>query len=96
MDRVLYSNIRGLHANLNELAVSGSGYDVLVCAESKVSNRRHLSELCIPSFGCPQQRLRNSTPGAQGRALYGREEFLLFRGQQVGVFLPRVLCVKKR
>ena len=35
--RVLYSNIRGLHATLYELAVAGSDYDCLVCAESKVS-----------------------------------------------------------
>ena len=28
--RVLYSNIRGLHANFDELAVAGSAYDVLV------------------------------------------------------------------
>ena len=33
----------------------------LSCAKSKVSDRRHLSELRIPGFGCPQQRLRNST-----------------------------------
>ena len=89
--RVLYSNIRGLHANLDELAVAGSDYDVLVCAESKVSDRRHLSELRIPGFGCPQQRLRNSTPGAQGMALYVRDGFLPV--EQVGVFSPRVLCV---
>ena len=43
--QVLYSNIRGLHANLDELDVAGSDYDVLVCTESKVSDRRHLSEL---------------------------------------------------
>ena len=66
---VLYSNIRGLHANLNELAVAGSNYDVLVCAESKVSDRRHLSEIRIPGFGNPQQRQRNSTTGAEGMAL---------------------------
>ena len=63
------SNTRGLPANLDELAVVGSGYDVLECAESIVSDRCHLSELCIPGFGCPQRRLRNSTPGAQGMAL---------------------------
>ena len=40
--RVLYYNIRRLHANLDELAVAGSDYDVLVCAKSKVSDRRHL------------------------------------------------------
>ena len=34
--RFLYSNIRGLHVNLDELTVAGSDYDVLVCAESKV------------------------------------------------------------
>ena len=74
-----YSNIRGLRANLDTLAVAGSGYAVLVCAESKVSDRHHLSEPCIPGFGCPQQRLRNSTPVAQGMALYVREGFRSFR-----------------
>ena len=70
--RVLYSNIRGLHANLDELAVAASDY-VLVCAESNDSDRRHLSELSIPGIGCLQQRLTNSTPGVQGMALYVRE-----------------------
>ena len=32
---VLCSNIRGLHANLDELAATGSDYDVLVCAEPR-------------------------------------------------------------
>ena len=41
--RVLYSNIHGLHSNLDKLAVAESDYDVFVCAESKVSDRRHLS-----------------------------------------------------
>ena len=71
--RVLYSNIRGLHASLDELAVAGSDYDVFVCAESKVSNCRHLSELRIPGFDCPQQRLWNSTPGAESMAFYVME-----------------------
>ena len=48
--RVLYSNIHGLHANLDELAVARSDYDVLVCAQSKISDRRLLSELRIPSW----------------------------------------------
>ena len=64
MVRVLCSNIRGLHVNLDELAVAQSDYDVLVCAECNVSDRLPLSELRIPGFGYPQQRLRNSTPGA--------------------------------
>ena len=53
MVRVLYSNIRGLHANLDELAAAKSDYVVLACAESRVSDRRHLSEIRIPGFGCP-------------------------------------------
>ena len=35
---VLYSNIRLLHANLEEVAVAGSDYDVLFCVESKISD----------------------------------------------------------
>ena len=50
--QVLYSNISGLHANLDELAVAGSDY-VLVCDESTVCDRCNLSGLCIPGFGCP-------------------------------------------
>ena len=76
--QVLYFNIYDLCANLDELAVAGSDYDVLVCVESKVSDRHHLSELCIPGFGCPQQRLRNSTPGAQDMVLFVREGFHSF------------------
>ena len=53
--------------------------DVLVCAESKVSDPRHLSELRVSGFGCPQQILRNSAPGAQGLALYVRVGFCSFR-----------------
>ena len=57
-----------MFANLDELAVAGSVYYVLVCAESKVSDRSHPTELCIPGFGCSQQRFRNSAPGAQSMA----------------------------
>ena len=41
--QLLNSDICGLRANLDELAVAGSDYDVLVCAESKVSDRHLLS-----------------------------------------------------
>ena len=71
--RVLYSNIRGLRANLDELAVAGSDYDVLVCAESKASDSRHLSELCILGLGCSQQRLRSSTSGGVWLCMLGKD-----------------------
>ena len=44
---VLFSNIPSLHANLDELAVAGSDYDVLLCAESKVSDRAAISQSCV-------------------------------------------------
>ena len=39
------------------------------------SDRRHLSELHIPGFGWPVQRLQKSSPGAQGMALCVNEGF---------------------
>ena len=78
--RVLQSNSRGLRANLDESAVAGSDYCVLVCAESKVSDLRHLLELRVHGFDCPHRGC--GTPllhGAQGMALYVREVFLFFR-----------------
>ena len=69
-----------------------SDYVVLVCAESKVSDRRHLSELLIPGFGCPQQRLRNSTPGAQGLALFVREGFRSFSRASWSVLATSLVC----
>ena len=79
--RVPYSDIRGRRVNLDVLSMAGSDCNVLVCTESKVTDRSHHSELRIPGFGCPQQRLRNSTPtmpmGAM--ALYVTEGFRYFR-----------------
>ena len=76
---ILYANIRGLFANLNELTVASAEFDVLVCSETLVSNRRHLSELRIPGFLGPQQKLRGSIPDALGLAVYVREGCKVFR-----------------
>ena len=96
---VLYSNIRVLHANLDELAVAGSDYDVFFVLSLKSDwDRRHLSELCIPGFGCPQQRLRNSTPGAKGMALYVMEGFPSIRQRKLEWFCHEscVFCICSR
>ena len=53
--RVLYFHLRGLHSNLDELAVAGLDYDVLVCVESKVSDLQHLSEIHDAGYGCPNR-----------------------------------------
>ena len=65
---ILYSSIRGLHANLDELAVAGSDYNVWVYAESEVYDLCHLSELHIPGFGCPC-RIRNPTKDLNSKSL---------------------------
>ena len=69
--------------------MAGSDYDISVCAASKVSDRRHLSELHIPDFCCrprrqpplthSPRRLINSTPGVQGVAHNVMEGFRSFR-----------------
>ena len=74
-----YSNIRGHRVNLDELAVAGLDYDVLVCDESNISDRSHISVLRIAGFGCPEPKLRNSSPGASGMDLSVREGFRSFR-----------------
>jgi len=63
--RILYANIRGLAANLDELTVTSVDFDVLCLSETLVSDRRHPSELHISGFNGPQQRLA-VTGGSRG------------------------------
>ena len=58
----------------------------MVCAETKDSDRRHLSELRVPGFGCPQlteaEEFHSWCPGVgipPSHALYMRERFRAFR-----------------
>ena len=37
----VYSNVRGLSKNLSDVTVSSSQYDLLLCSETLVSDRRH-------------------------------------------------------
>ena len=53
---VLYASIRGLRANLDELAIVGRRLEVLFLAETLVSDRRHPAELRILGFIAPQQK----------------------------------------
>ena len=70
--RVLYSNIRGLHGNLQDLIVACKGFDILLCSETLVSNFRHIAELSIPGFKRPILLKRNEISRAQGVAVYIR------------------------
>ena len=77
--RMLYSNIRGLNANLNDLIGISRQYDILFCSETLVSNFRHSSELQIPGFKKPILFRRNAIQGAQGMATYIRKDFAASR-----------------
>ena len=56
--QLLYSNIRGLHGNLNDLIATSKQYDILFCSETLVSNFRSSKELLIPGFEQPLQLRR--------------------------------------
>ena len=51
--RILCSNERGLSKNLCNVTVASSQYDLLLCSETMVSDRHHMSELLVPGFGHP-------------------------------------------
>ena len=73
--RILYSNVRGLHANLKDLSVASKQFDILLCSETLVSDMRHVSEILIPGFKKPILLKRKSIPRAQGMAAYIRNDF---------------------
>ena len=60
----MFTNINGLHGNRDELAIAATKFDVVACAKTKVTGRRHVSELLLPGFKAPTLLLR-------GAALYG-------------------------
>ena len=76
--RILCSNMRGLSKNLSDVTVASSQYDLLLCSETLVSDRRHMSELLVPGFGrpvlCQDGMLR-----ARGMAAYVRDRYEEFR-----------------
>ena len=56
----MFSNINGLHGNRDELAIAETKFDVVACAASKVTGRRHVSELLLPGFKAPTLLLRGA------------------------------------
>ena len=68
--RIMFSIINGLHGHLEDLAVAASGLDIVVCAETMVSGRRHVAELLILGFSSPTMLLRGNRPNGLDLALY--------------------------
>ena len=77
--RLMFCNINGLFGNLSELSVAASGFDLVMCAETKVSTFRHSSELLLPGFVKPTLLLRGARPNGLGLALYVRDGFCASR-----------------
>ena len=59
-----------LHGNRDELAIAATKFDVVACAENKVTGRRHVSELLLPGFKAPTLLLRGARPNGLGMALF--------------------------
>ena len=65
----MFSNINGLHGNRDELAIAATIFDVVACAETKVTGRRRVSKLLLPGFRVPTLMLRGDRPKVLGKAL---------------------------
>ena len=59
--------------------MASSQYDLLLCSETLVSDRRHISELLVPGFGRPVLLCRDGMPRARGIAAYERDGYGAFR-----------------
>ena len=70
--RILCSNVWGLSKNLSDVTVASSQYDLLLCSETLVSDRRHISEVLVPGFGRPVLCL-DGMPRARGMVAYVRD-----------------------
>ena len=77
--RILCCNVRCLAGNLCDLTVALSQYDMLLCAETLVSDMRHVSELMVPVFGRPVLLCRGKMPWVRGMAAYLRDGYGAFR-----------------
>ena len=72
------SYVRGLSKNLNDVTVASSQYDLL-CSETQVSDRHHISEFLVPGFGRPVLLCWDGVPRARGMAAYVRDGYGAFR-----------------
>ena len=61
------------------MTVASSEYDLLLCSETLVSDRRHMSELLVPGFGGPVLLCRDGVPRASGMAACVRDGYGAFR-----------------
>ena len=68
--RIMFTNINCLHGNRHELTIAATKFDVVTA--TKVTGRRHVSELLLPGFKTPTLLLRGARPNGHGVALFVR------------------------
>ena len=76
--RILCNNVWDLSKNLSNVTVAWSQYDLLLCSESMLSDRRHILEFLVPGFGRPVLLCRDEMPWARGMAAYVRDGYGAF------------------
>ena len=80
--RVMFTNINGLHGNRDELAIAATKFDVVACAETKVTRRRHVSELLLPGFKALTLLLRGVRSNGLGMSLFVRSGLSVSRRER--------------
>ena len=91
---ILYTNIRGLSANINDLRAASTKYDLLLCSETIVSDFRHNSELRISQFNKPLHIRRNALPRARGMCAYVRSGFTAIRQREAECGCHEVMVMR--
>ena len=92
--RVMFTNINGLHGNRDELAIAATKFDVVACAETKVTGRRHLSELLSPGLKATTLLLRGARPNGLGRALIVHSGLSVSRRERFECFYCEFMVAK--
>ena len=95
---VAYANVRGLHANLVDLGalIAARRCDVMVCAETLVSTRRHPAELRVTGYSYYGVTSVDSRPTARGMSVYVRQGYPCVRKSCYECSCHEVVCLRIR
>ena len=77
--------MRGPFQEPERCEVASSQYSLLLCSETLVSDRRHISELLVPGFGRPVLLCRDGMPRARGMVAYVQDGYGAFRHPNLSV-----------
>ena len=91
---ILYTNVRGLSANINDLRATSTKYDLILCSETIVSDFRHNSEIRIPHFNKPVHIRRNALPRARGMCAYVRSGFPAIRQREAECHCHEIMVMR--